>query len=136
MDRNIIGRSIFLAGIMAASAAFGGSDIVKCIDQVGHATLTDAPCAAGEASVAVEVHPEALAVEPAAAAPAPVSRLRAIERVAAVAMPVRHDNWSGKPQADRMLARDVATLKAARLSMQVLDNAAAMARHQRLAGLN
>src|SRR5213595_3825369 len=118
MDRTTLRRSIFLAAIMAASAAWGGTDIVKCIDRVGHATLTDAPCAASEASVPIAPGPDALATEVSPMAP-PVP---ALERVSALARPVLHDNWAGKPRADRMLARDVATMKAARLSLQVLDN--------------
>ena len=66
---------------------------------------------------------------------APVARRAATRRVAVVPQAVQHDSWTA-PRAAKMMSRDVETLKAARLSMQVLDGASASARQQRLAGLN
>jgi hypothetical protein len=86
---------------------------------------------------------------PAAAAPAawsdnevadgtvkPAVRRAATQRVAYAPQQIQHDSWSPARPASRPLSRDVETLKAARLSMQMLDGASASVRHQRLAGLN
>ena len=57
----------------------------------------------------------------------------------AVPIVVAPDNGAvqaGAPRANTMLSRDVETLKAARLSMQVLDGAAATVRRQSLARWN
>lgn len=138
MNRNTFRSSILLTAMLAASAAFANSaDIVKCVDHSGRVTLTDNQCSAGAETVA------AAAAEPAEAAPespaadaqapaTPVAR-RTTQRVSYAPAQVQHDNWTAPRGNGRMLARDVETLKAARLSMHVLDQAFASARHQRLA---
>ena len=143
MHRHTIRSSIFVTAMLAASAAFAGADIVKCVDQNGRVTLTDARC--GDTTrvpvgpVAFDAAPAAMPdneLEPVAVqAAAPVARRAATRRVAVVPQAVQHDSWTA-PRAAKMMSRDVETLKAARLSMQVLDGASASARQQRLAGLN
>ncbi|MBC7452594.1 MAG: DUF4124 domain-containing protein [Massilia sp.] len=91
-----------LLGALGVSAACAGADIVQCVDQQGRVTLTDAPCAAGVPSTVTTSMSDY-------AAPA--------ARVASRALPLA-----------RMLARDVETLKAARVSMQALDAASAAPR--------
>jgi len=93
---------IVLTALLGASAACAGADIVQCVDQQGRVTLTDAPCVAGVQSTVATGLSEY-------AAPA--------ARVASRALPLA-----------RMLARDVETLKAARVSMQALDAASAAPR--------
>ena len=44
MNRQTFRTSIFITAMLAASAAFAGADIVKCVDQDGRVTLTDAQC--------------------------------------------------------------------------------------------
>lgn len=140
MTRHPFRCTIFIAAMLAASAAFAGADIVKCVDQNGNVTLTDAQC--GDSAAAVPT--QAAAAEPAeqvlaedAGQPAaPALRRAAPQRVAYAPQTVQHDNWSQARPTGRMLARDVETLKAARLSMRVLDDASATVRQQRLAGLN
>jgi hypothetical protein len=73
---------------------------------------------------------DAQAVEAVTAVPAPARRLT---RLAYSTTPIQHDSWSAPRAKSRMLARDVETLKAARLSMQVLDQASASTRQQRVA---
>jgi hypothetical protein len=140
MSRHILRSTIFITAMLAASAAFAGADIVKCVAQNGKVTLTDGQCGEGiepvvmaEAAAAAAGNEAAeLALQPAA----PVTRRAAIQRVAYAPPRVRHDSWAAARPSGRMLSRDVETLKAARLSMQALDGASAATRHQRLAGLN
>jgi len=145
MNRHTFRSSIFITAMLAASAAFAGADIVKCVGQDGKVTLTDTQCGEGVLTVTVAV-PDAAAptlspdndatdVAAAASLAAPASRRAAPQRVAYAPQSVQHDSWTA-PRAGKMLSRDVATLKAARLSLQVLDGASASARQQRLAGLN
>lgn len=140
MNRHTFRSSLFLTAMLAASAAFAGADIVKCVDQNGRVTLTDAQC--GEAVESVVVDSAADAAPAASTDPqaletpaAPAMRRKSIERIVLAPAQLPRDSWS--PRAGvRMLSRDVETLRAARLSMQVLDQASATLRHQRLAGLN
>jgi hypothetical protein len=141
MNRKTFRSSLLLTALFAASAAFANSaDIVKCVDQDGRVTLTDNQCSAGVQTVVVPASAEApaapaadaQAVDPAAATAAPAPARR-VTRMAFTPMPIQHDSWSAPRGKSRMLARDVETLKAARLSMQVLDQASASNRQQRLA---
>ena len=139
MQRHTVRHVFFLAICIAAPAAFAGPDIVKCVDQTGHVTLTDEPCSDGRETVlvpaSVNTPPAAAENQPAAPPPAmpAAARIVTTERilVPAAVMP-RHDNWVGKAAPSRALARDVATLKAARASLQLMDSG----RSTRLAGLN
>lgn len=137
MNRNTLRSSIFITAMLAASAALAGADIVKCVDQDGRVTLTDSQCSAGVQTLVVAGSADAPpAADDSAALPAaPVAR-RTIQRVVLASAQLRHDNWSSQRPKTKMFARDIETLKAARLSMQVLDEASATLRHQRLAGLN
>jgi hypothetical protein len=142
MKRHPIRSSIFMVAMLAASAAFAGADIVKCVDQDGKVTLTDAQCSEGVKTVVVPAGAEAEPIAStddeagdAAVQAAPVARRALPQRVAYSPQPIGHDSRTA-PRPAKMLSRDVETLKAARLSMQVLDEASATARHQRLAGLN
>jgi hypothetical protein len=138
MNRPTFRSSIFITAMLAASAAFAGGDIVKCVDQNGKVTLTDNQCNEGVQTVVVAGDaPEVAAADEAAGdtASAPAPR-RAIQRVAYTPAAIQHDSWTAPKSNGRPLSRDVETLKAARLSMQVMDEASATNRHQRLAGLN
>ena len=104
MNRHTFRSSIFITAMLAASAAFAGADIVKCVDQHGQVTLTDAQCDAGVQTVVVagvaNVAPADAAETQAAdnaAAPAPaVARRVATQRVAFAPAPIQHDSWSAK----------------------------------------
>lgn len=143
MNASTFRSSIFITAMLAASAAFASGDIVKCVDQQGKITLTDAQCGAGAQAVlaaadapapaAADVQAEdGVAIAPAA----PALRRAAPQRVAFLPAPVQHDSWSTPKASAKMLSRDVETLKAARMSMRVMDEASASNRHQRVAGLN
>lgn len=111
MNRHALLSSLFLACMMSAGSALAGTEIVKCIDAGGHVVLTDQPCPVGNE----------LALAPAPAA-APAER--------------RRDPWIKKAAGIAPMTRDAMTLKAARASMQMLDNASSMLRQQRIAALN
>lgn len=139
MNRQTFRSSIFITAMFAASAAFAGGDIVKCVDQDGKVTLTENQCNEGVQTVLVAGDAPAVAADTAATDTtlqvAPVAR-RTIQRVAYTPTVIQHDSWTARKSNGRPLARDVETLKAARLSMRVLDEASSTVRHQRLAGLN
>ena len=134
MHRHTIRSSVFVTAMLTASATFAGADSVKCVGQNGKVTLTDARC--GDAARVV-VEPVAFDAAPAAMPDNEFKQVavQATRRVAVVPQALQHDSWIA-PRAAKMLPRDVETLKAARLSMQVLDGAAASARQQRLARLH
>jgi hypothetical protein len=124
----LLRRGCALAAMAAACAApaHAGGDIVKCVAADGQVTLTDSPCAEDASSVVVSA---SAAAQPAQAAP---SR-PALIRTAMAAPPAQHDNWVDPRPHDKMFSRDAATLRAARTSLQVLDEAASSARQQRVA---
>lgn len=139
MNRPTFRSSLFITAMFAASAAFAAGDIVKCVDQNGKVTLTENQCSEGVQTMLVAGDPPAataadVAVDTVApVAPAP---RRAIQRVAFTPAAIQHDSWTAPKSNSRPLSRDVETLKAARLSMRVLDEASATNRQSRLAGLN
>lgn len=129
--RILASLSISLAALAAAPAALAGSEILKCVDGAGNVTLTDQPCesgaratrmtAASPAPVQDASMPGASVVESAPEAgqlqATPVQRFAASPR-----MHQQHDWRPRMPQRDRPLARDVATLKAARAQLLLLDS--------------
>lgn len=143
MKRQASQLSLILAALAFAPMALAGSEIVKCTDASGHVTLTDQPCGADATSVRLsttpsvaaaevvldETHPAADASEEPVAAPA----ASPIERHTTHAL-VRQASWKMSPApSSRPLSNDVATLKAARLQLLMMDSAAK--RQPRLAGL-
>ena len=121
---------LMLAAVAAAPAALAGTEVLKCVDSAGHVTLTDQPCA-GAARVtrmsfgsssesasqggsgSTSATASGSGVEP---QPVPLQRYAATPR-----MQQQHDWRPRMPARDRPLARDVATLKAARAQMMLLD---------------
>jgi hypothetical protein len=117
---------------LLAAPALAGADIVKCVDADGAVTITDHQC--GSAVAAGEkVAPDRVAVDGAAGARASRTGLR---RLPPAQPEARRDTWRDPHPHSKLLARDAATLRAARSSLQVLDDAAAAMRQQRLARLN
>ncbi|MEW6369845.1 MAG: DUF4124 domain-containing protein [Pseudomonadota bacterium] len=122
--------SLMLAALAAAPAALAGTEILKCVDRAGHVTLTDQPCegaaratrmtpgSASESasyggSGATSATGSGSGAEPQAAP---------LQRYAATPTMHRQQDWRPRmPARDRPLARDVATLKAARAQMMLLD---------------
>jgi hypothetical protein len=113
--------SLIFAAIAAAPAALAGSEILKCVDAGGHVTLTDQPCESGAQATRLV---SGAASDSPAAAPVPAGEAHplAVQRYEAPHAMQRQQNWRPKvAQPDRALARDVATLKAARAQLLVID---------------
>lgn len=135
MKRTVCQLSLVLLAAAVAPCALAGPDILKCVDDTGHVTLTDQPCPAG--SRVTLVIPDAGPSRPAArgttqvggsgaagatgsggeevTAPAP-----AAERLPAPPPPPRSRYKT--PSRPAPLSRDEATLKAARLKMMINDD--------------
>jgi hypothetical protein len=108
---------LIVSAATAAPAALAGHDIMKCIDSTGHVTLTDQPCEAGSTAVRLSIQPS---LPPAVTA----VQLHAVPAVRYVPPPPRLQNGKWRPPQARErapLARDVATLKAARAQQLLLD---------------
>lgn len=137
MNRQPLNRILFLASMCIASTAFGGSEIVKCLDAAGNVTLTDQSCESGNAIVPMEVVADEPA-EPAVPAdvPAPALAAKAASSARFAVAARQAVRGARGPVARSSLSLDVAMLKVARLNLEVSDHAAAAARQQRLAGLN
>ena len=123
MKRLATQLSIVFAAIAAAPAALAGSEVLKCVDVEGHVTLTDQPCESGTRStrLVAAAAPEGVA-ETAAAAVA--TQAPAVQRYEAAPALQRQQSWRPRvaAQTDRPLARDVATLKAARAQLLLIDS--------------
>ncbi|MFC3458683.1 DUF4124 domain-containing protein [Massilia haematophila] len=121
---------LMLAAVAAAPAALAGTEVLKCVDRAGHVTLTDQPCegaarvtrmsfgstsesASQGGSGSTSATASGSGVEPQGV---PLQRYAATPR-----MQQQHDWRPRMPTRDRPLARDVATLKAARAQMMLLD---------------
>jgi hypothetical protein len=152
MKRHASQLSLILAALAFAPVALAGSEIVKCVDSAGHVTLTDQPCSGNAVTVRLAPAPASPAADESArditepeadSALAAAPQAGAVERDPVGRDPVerhttrallRQANWKTPPAPrSRPLARDVATLKEARLQMMMLDSAAK--RQPRLAGL-
>lgn len=134
MNSHASTRAIFLAGMVFASGAFAGADINKCITPAGHVTLTDEICPDGTQTVKVISAPSD-AQEESASAPATLVRPVSNKHFTVGRLPARYVTLMKSPTPARGLALDVATLRAARLNMHLLDNAAQVVKSQRLAAL-
>lgn len=132
MNHHLTTRALFLAGMVIASGAFAGNDINKCIAPTGSVTLTDEVCPDGTRTIKVisgpaEVTEETGAMESAASP--------SVERYTMPRMPVRYATRMRSAQPSRGLSLDVSTLKAARMNMHLIDNAAQALKSQSVAGL-
>jgi hypothetical protein len=111
--------TLVFAAVAATPAALAGSEILKCVDAGGHVTLTDQPCEAGaQATRLVSVAAAERASAPAEGQPLAVQRYEAPHALQ------RQQAWRprvAQVQQDRPLARDVATLKAARAQLLLID---------------
>ncbi|KQQ96806.1 DUF4124 domain-containing protein [Massilia sp. Leaf139] len=121
MKRLAAQLSLVLAAAAATPAVLAGSDILKCVDAGGHVTLTDQPCASGTRAtrlVSNAAPAQAVDSEPVPVEAQPV----AVQRYEAPPAMLHQQNWRPRvPQRDRPLARDVATLKAARAQLLLID---------------
>ena len=136
MYSQAITRTVFLASMVFATAAFAGTDVNKCIAPGGQVTITDEVCPDGADTVKLvagmsddsDAAPTQTQTQTQAQAQSP-----SIERYSTRFAP-RPPKLARTAPA-RGLALDVATLKAARANMQVFDSASQALRSQRLAAL-
>ncbi len=128
MNRQTAARSLLVTSLILAPFCHAGTEIVKCVGANGRVTLTDQPCQGGERSEIVLPGSPA-GNEDSALAPLPAQG-------AAPAQQMAREHQSAPARLDppgRSLARDVATLKAARRTMLLMDDAASALRAQRIA---
>lgn len=110
--------TLMCAALAAMPAALAGSEILKCVDGAGHVTLTDQPCESGSQATRLVSN-----AAPEQSAGAAETRPLAVQRYEAP--PAMHRQQAWRPQVaqrDRPLARDVATLKAARAQLLLIDS--------------
>jgi len=107
MKPSITLMNLVAALVVAAPAAMAG-DIVKCVEPDGHITLTDQPCAVGASTV----HLDGDRSEP----------VPTLQRHVLPAAQLHQGAWR-RPDLSKPLplTRDVATLKAARRTLLMLD---------------
>lgn len=111
-------RSLIIAAALVLCNVAHAGDINRCVAPSGELTLTDSPCPADA---------------PAALKPAPGAHTVAVEHVSLRGASSRHDDFVPKQPVSHGLARDVATLKLAHQTMQLLDTSASTMRQQRVA---
>ena len=129
MNRQTAARSLLLASLILAPFCFAGTDIVKCVGANGRVTLTDQPCQGGERSETVLAGGRSADEDSTPSSAAAPARRLAPERLPALA----RATLARLDPPSRSLARDVATLKAARRTMLLMDDTASALRAQRLA---
>ena len=136
MNRHHFISAISLASLLAISCGMARADIVKCVDAEGHATLTDQGCPSNEAQMAAQavaaVAPMADVPSEEAAAEAPRAHVTRIVLPAPALPPKSWEATHSHPLPTRSFSLDTATLKAARVTMQLLD---AQAHQQKVASL-
>ena len=120
---------LVLAALAATPAALAGSDILKCVDSGGRVTLTDQPCGGNARAVklvaasALNSATETATLEVTEPVTVPMAEQREVQVYAAPAAMERQHDWRPRvPRRDRPLARDVATLKAARAQLLLIDS--------------
>ena len=116
--------SLILAALAAAPAALAGSEVLKCVDASGHVTLTDQPCGAGAQVTRLTAGTTEAAADLAVSGEA--AQGSTVQRHEVPARMLRQQDWRPRVsqqdrQPDRPLARDVATLKAARAQLMLSD---------------
>jgi len=116
-------HAIVVACMLLAFAGSAAAGILKCTDKAGAVTFTDVPCNAdadaAHVSIAIDAAPVKTRVLPLAGNVSAAEEARVTAR-------------ANKPAANRGMALDVATLKAARASMVSMDQASALVRQQAL----
>lgn len=123
--------SLMLAAIAALPAAQAGTEVLKCVDSAGNVTLTDQPCESGAratrmttgaASESTSAAYGGSASGSATASGGSEPQAAPLQRYAAAPRMQQQHDWRPRlPARDRPLARDVATLKAARAQLILLD---------------
>ncbi|MFP5391431.1 MAG: hypothetical protein ACLGI6_07795 [Gammaproteobacteria bacterium] len=132
MTPHTLARHLLAAGFACAALAAvpvqvqaqAGADIVKCVGRDGRITLTDEPCRSGERSVTLVAGAKADSEGVSPAAAPTFERTAHMVRSRLPDTSVARSTLARLDPPSRSLARDVATLRAARRAMQLMDGAA------------
>lgn len=130
MTRKPLSRTILLACILAACAGFARADIVQCVDESGTVSYTDVPCQndADVTRAPVLSKPTAVRIPLRIPLPSVSGRFATAEKARKAASAKKH-------ASKRRLAIDVETLKGAKSSALLTDQASFLLRQQKLAAL-
>lgn len=132
MKRHQLISALALTGMLFSGGAAVAADIVKCVDHEGHATLTDQVCAGGEMTEAPREYAlaqsqsqsqtyasdEAVAEEPVRPAVTHVTLSTGTRALPPKSWEATH---VARAQALRGPSPDMMTIKAAHMTMQMLD---------------
>jgi hypothetical protein len=127
MTHHYFTHTIFLGWILVVFAGFARADTVQCVDETGTVTYTDVPCENGADAARASALTDSSPVR--AKVSSPAGTFTAVGEA-------RESAWVKKPASNRKLAPDVATVKAARSSMLLMDRAASLLRQQKFAALD
>ncbi|QGZ41564.1 uncharacterized protein DUF4124 [Pseudoduganella flava] len=129
MRRSVLPVTLSLA-LLAGSGALANDQIYKCVDPNGNTMLSDKPCAVVESVPAdtapaanVAAVPEYVATLPAVEAP---RRVVVKEHYTLPPQEIDHGQWAKKPPVSTPPKVDVATLKAAKLKLELEDKTASV----------
>lgn len=121
MRRIAYSATLCVAAVFGAAGASADDQIYKCIDHNGVTVLSDKPCEALAAPADTAVLQELPAVES-----APVQRLVVKEHYTLPAAEYSRTKWASRPPVSKPPKVDVATLKAARLNLELSAKTASL----------
>ena len=129
MRRSALPVTLSLA-LLAGSGALANDQIYKCVDQNGTTVLSDRPCAVVE-SVPADATPfaDVTAVPEDVRAMPPVEQPRRVVVKEHYTLPpaeIDRGQWAKKPPVSTPPKVDVATLKAAKLRLELEDKTASL----------
>jgi len=114
MQRTAIGGALCAAAmVLSTHGAFAQDEIFHCKDNNGTTVLTDKPCDALQAMALTD-----------APAPAPTQHIVVKEHFTLPPTEAGRENWSSKPPRRTPPKIDTATLRAARLALDLSDKVA------------
>ena len=132
MRRSVLPVTLGLA-LLAGSGALANDQVYKCVDPNGNTMLSDKPCAVVEAvpadttvpadTAGVAALPDNVATLPAVEAP---RRVIVKEHYTLPPQEIDHGQWAKKPPVSTPPKVDVATLKAAKLKLELEDKTASL----------
>jgi hypothetical protein len=129
MRRSVLPVTLGLA-LLAGSGAFANDQVYKCVDANGNTMLSDQPCAVVQAVPAdtapaadVTAVPDNVATLPAVEVP---RRVIVKEHYTLPPQEIGHGQWAKKPPVSTPPKVDVATLKAAKLKLELEDKTASV----------
>ncbi|UGQ47429.1 DUF4124 domain-containing protein [Massilia endophytica] len=126
MRRPAYSATLCLAAALATASALADDQIYKCLDRNGVVMLSDKPCEATTQTTPSLSTDEATLQAMPEVAPVPVQRLVVKEHYTLPPAEVNRNNWSRKPPVSKPPKVDVATLKAAKLNLELSERTASL----------